>query len=77
LGTATVDHDLAESYLKRMTFANYAKSFPDYWTGRWSASDSLDSSLLPKIKSATGAPSRLLSISPIVSCASNVSRSHS
>lgn len=47
LGTATVDHDLAESYLKRMTFANYAKSFPEYWTGRWSASDSLDSSLLP------------------------------
>jgi Glycosyl hydrolase 36 superfamily, catalytic domain len=47
LGTATVDQDLAEIYLKRMTFANYAKSFPEYWTGRWSASDSLDSSLLP------------------------------
>ncbi|MGA2351208.1 MAG: hypothetical protein ABSF70_12310 [Terracidiphilus sp.] len=47
LGTATIDHDLAESFLKRMTFSNYAKSFPEYWTGRWSASDSLDSSLLP------------------------------
>jgi Glycosyl hydrolase 36 superfamily, catalytic domain len=47
LGTATIDRDLAESLLKRMTFANYAKSFPEYWTGRWSASDSLDSSLLP------------------------------
>jgi Glycosyl hydrolase 36 superfamily, catalytic domain len=47
LGTATIDHVLAESLLKRMTFANFAKSFPDYWTGRWSASDSLDSSLLP------------------------------
>lgn len=47
LGAATIDHELAESLLKRMTFANYAKSFPDYWTGRWSASDSLDSSLLP------------------------------
>lgn len=47
LGTATIDHELAESYLKRMTFANYASRFPDYWTGRWSASDSLDSSLLP------------------------------
>lgn len=46
LGTATIDHDLAESFLKRMTFANYAMSFPEYWTGRWSASDSLDSSLL-------------------------------
>jgi cellobiose phosphorylase len=47
LGTATIDHDLAEKFLKRMTFANYAKSFPEYWTGRWSGSDSLDSSLLP------------------------------
>ncbi len=46
LGTDTIDHNLAESLLKRMTFANYAKSFPEYWTGRWSASDSLDSSLL-------------------------------
>ncbi len=47
LGTATIDHDLAESLLKRMTLANYARSFPEYWTGRWSVSDSLDSSLLP------------------------------
>lgn len=47
LGAATIDHELAESFLKRMTFGNYAKSFPEYWTGRWSASDSLDSSLLP------------------------------
>ncbi|HTY83250.1 MAG TPA: hypothetical protein VMB19_03480 [Silvibacterium sp.] len=47
LGTATIDREQAESFLKRMTFANYAKNFPEYWTGRWSASDSLDSSLLP------------------------------
>lgn len=47
LGVATIDHDLATSLLKRMTFSNYAKAFPNYWTGRWSASDSLDSSLLP------------------------------
>jgi len=47
LGADTIDHELAESLLKRMTFANYAKYFPEYWTGRWSASDSLDSSLLP------------------------------
>jgi cellobiose phosphorylase len=47
LGTATLDRDLAENFLKRMTFANYAKNFPKYWTGMWSASDSLDSSLLP------------------------------
>ena len=47
LGTATIDPGLAENYLQRMTFANYAKNFPEYWTGQWSASDSLDSSLLP------------------------------
>ena len=47
LGTATIDRDLAEQFLKRMTFANYAKNFPEYWTGMWSASDSIDSSLLP------------------------------
>lgn len=47
LGTATVDRDLAESLIKRMTFANHARNFPEYWTGQWSASDSLDSSLLP------------------------------
>ncbi|MGC1384033.1 MAG: hypothetical protein WA823_09650 [Candidatus Acidiferrales bacterium] len=47
LGTATIDQDLAENLLKRMTFDHYAKCFPDYWTGQWSASDSIDSSLLP------------------------------
>jgi cellobiose phosphorylase len=47
LGAATFDRDFAERLLKRMTFANYAQKFPDYWTGMWSASDSVDSSLLP------------------------------
>lgn len=47
LGADTFDHELAESLLRRMTFANFAKHYPDYWTGQWSASDSLDSSLLP------------------------------
>jgi hypothetical protein len=46
LGVATFDLKTAESLLSRMTFDNYARSYPDYWTGRWSASDSLDSSLL-------------------------------
>ncbi len=46
LGLATFDRSAAEDLLRRMTFANYARSFPDYWTGQWSASDSLDSSLL-------------------------------
>jgi cellobiose phosphorylase len=46
LGVATFDHAAAEDLLRRMSFANYARNFPDYWTGQWSASDSLDSSLL-------------------------------
>ena len=47
LGVATFDHEAAGELLKKMTFANYARRFPKYWTGRWAASDSLDSSLLP------------------------------
>jgi cellobiose phosphorylase len=47
LGVATFDHKAAMDLLKRMTFANFARRFPQYWAGRWSASDSLDSSLLP------------------------------
>jgi Glycosyl hydrolase 36 superfamily, catalytic domain len=46
LGVATFDAQAARDLLGRMTFANFARSFPEYWTGRWSASDSLDSSLL-------------------------------
>lgn len=46
LGVATFDAKAAEALLHRITFANYARSFPNYWTGQWSASDSLDSSLL-------------------------------
>jgi len=47
LGVATFDRAAAVDLLKKMTFANFAQKFPKYWTGHWSASDSLDSSLLP------------------------------
>jgi hypothetical protein len=47
LGVATFDRDAGRELLKRMTFSNFARRFPEYWTGRWAASDSLDSSLLP------------------------------
>jgi len=47
LGLATFDRPAAEALLRRMTFANFARAFPNYWTGLWTASDSLDSSLLP------------------------------
>ncbi len=33
--------------LRRMTFAHFAKRYPQYWAGQWSASDSLNSSRLP------------------------------
>jgi cellobiose phosphorylase len=45
LGVATFDPRAAGELMRRMTFANFARSYPDYWTGRWTASDSLDSSL--------------------------------
>jgi len=47
LGAATVNREVAWQMLKRMTFDNFSHKFPRYWTGQWSASDSLDSSLLP------------------------------
>jgi Glycosyl hydrolase 36 superfamily, catalytic domain len=56
LGVATFDRAAADDLLRRMTFNNYAAHFPDYWTGRWSASDSLDSSLLPTQGLSTAIP---------------------
>jgi cellobiose phosphorylase len=46
LGVATFDPKAAQSLLLQMSFDNYASTFPEYWTGQWSASDSLDSSLV-------------------------------
>lgn len=43
LGLAGFDRDAAEAMLRQMTFANFSRRFPQYWTGQWSASDSLDS----------------------------------
>ncbi|HEY1500180.1 MAG TPA: hypothetical protein VGF88_11430 [Acidobacteriaceae bacterium] len=56
LGLATFDPLAAENLLRRMTFANYTQKFPDYWTGQWSASDSLDSSLLKTNGLSSGIP---------------------
>jgi cellobiose phosphorylase len=44
LGVAGFDPQEAGKLLRRMTFANYQRRFPAYWTGQWSASDSLDAS---------------------------------
>ncbi|HKF47722.1 MAG TPA: hypothetical protein VKB38_10225 [Terracidiphilus sp.] len=46
LGVAGFDRDAAIALLRKQTFANYARTFPQYWTGQWSASDSLDSAAL-------------------------------
>ena len=46
LGLATFDRDAAEKLMRKMTFANYERNFPAYWTGQWAASDALDSAQL-------------------------------
>jgi hypothetical protein len=44
---AALDKEEAHKLLKKMSFTNYAKEFPDYWTSYWSAADNVDTSLLP------------------------------
>ncbi len=56
LGVATFDRNAANDLLRRMTFANYAAHYPKYWTGLWSASDSLDSTLQPTAGLSTMIP---------------------
>jgi Glycosyl hydrolase 36 superfamily, catalytic domain len=56
LGVSTFDHNAAESLLRRMSFVNYARNYPQYWTGQWSASDSLDSSLIKTSGLSTAIP---------------------
>jgi cellobiose phosphorylase len=46
LGVAGFDRGAATELLRKQTFANYARQFPQYWTGQWSASDSLDAAVL-------------------------------
>jgi cellobiose phosphorylase len=43
LGVNSFDHEKAWAMLRRMSFANYAERFPEYWPGRWSNADSVDS----------------------------------
>jgi hypothetical protein len=47
IGMAALDKEEAHKLLKKMSFTNYAKEFPDYWTSYWSAADNVDTSLLP------------------------------
>ena len=47
-GLAALDLQEAEKRLNDMTFTHYAQAFPDYWTSYWSASDNIESSLIPE-----------------------------
>ena len=45
LGVATFDKPEAWALLKRFSFDNRARSYPNYWVGQWTAPDDLNSSL--------------------------------
>jgi cellobiose phosphorylase len=47
LGVASFDRGKSWSLLRRMTFANFATRFPNYWSGRWTNADAVDSSVSP------------------------------
>lgn len=40
------DHEEAMRLLRKMSFNNYAKQFPQYWFSYWSAADNIESSLI-------------------------------
>ena len=48
IGIAQYDKMEAMRLLKMMTFNNYSKKFPDYWSSYWSAADNIESSLIPE-----------------------------
>jgi cellobiose phosphorylase len=48
LGVSTFDKAEAERLLETMSFHNFAKAYPDYTLGRWTNSDSMQSSLHPR-----------------------------
>ncbi|WP_429374175.1 GH36-type glycosyl hydrolase domain-containing protein [Paenibacillus sp. DS2015] len=48
LGVSQFDKAEARRLIKNMTFSNYAKSFPEYWSSYWSAADNVESSLIPE-----------------------------
>lgn len=46
LGVALFDKEEATRLLKMMSFDNFAKQFPQYWTSYWAAADNIESSLI-------------------------------
>lgn len=65
-GVADFDKEEAKKLFHNMTFKNYAKQFPEYWSSYWSAADNVESSLIEE----EGLPDQSFSYSEIpVYCA--------
>ncbi|WP_143056758.1 GH36-type glycosyl hydrolase domain-containing protein [Chitinophaga sp. YR573] len=47
IGISMFDKPEAWRLLKKMSFGNYSHYFPNYWSSYWSASDNVESSLIP------------------------------
>jgi cellobiose phosphorylase len=47
LGVSQFNKQEAWKLLKNMTFDNFSRSFPEYWSSYWSQSDNFESSLMP------------------------------
>lgn len=45
LGVASFDKQEAQSLLLKFSFDNFAKQYPDYWVGQWTAADEVNSTL--------------------------------
>jgi len=45
LGLLYVDIDKADAVIEKMSFANFAKNYPDYWPGQWTGGDCVNSNL--------------------------------
>jgi len=43
IGVASFDMPEAERLLRRMTFENFSRAYPGYWTGLWSGADTVNS----------------------------------
>ena len=66
MGVADFDKEEANRLLRNMTFANYSREFPEYWSSYWSAADNVESSLIME----SGLPDQSLAYSDIpVYCA--------
>jgi cellobiose phosphorylase len=47
LGVAQFDKEEAYRLLKNLSFDNFIKHFPNYWTSYWSQADNFESSIMP------------------------------